>query len=135
MALRFAGASKLLMNVISASGVLALPTVMYSMGKELSSWAPSWFSRSKAVLCTTVGPWLIGTLLITFIYLPLPKFLIVPNFVGSVFWVFAVIGAILADRTIPVARPIGSLTRADLVVTASALLMVRSLFHGVRLAH
>jgi len=135
MALRFAGAPKLLMNVISVVGVLILPTMMYFMGKELSSWAPPWFSRGKAVLCTTMGPWLIGTLLITLGYLPLPKFLIGPNFVGSVFWVFAVIGAILANRTVLAARPIRSLTRTDLIVTGAAFLMVRLLVHGVRLAH
>jgi hypothetical protein len=133
LALRFGGASKLLMNAISIVAVLMLSTMMYFMGKELCSWAPPWFSRSKAVLCTTVGPWLIGTVLMTLVYLPFPKFLFVPNLVGSVFWVFAVIGAIRSDRTIPVARPIRSLTQADLIVTAAALLMVRFLVHGVRL--
>jgi hypothetical protein len=92
VALRFAGAPKLLMKVISVAGILILPTMMYFMGKELSSWAPPWFSRSEAVLCTTVFPWLIGTVLITLVYLPLPKFLIAPNLVGSAFWTFAVIG-------------------------------------------
>jgi hypothetical protein len=71
--------------------------------------------------------------LMTLVYLPSPKFLIAPNLIGSVFWLFAVIGAIRADRTIPVARPIRSLTQADLIVTAAALLMVRFLVHGVRL--
>ena len=135
VALRFAGAPKLLMNVTSIVGVLILPTMMYFMGKELSLWAPAWFSRGKAVLCTTIGPWLIGALLITLVYLPLPKFLIGPNFVGSVFWIFAVIGAILANRTILAARPTRSLTRTDLIVTGAAFLMVRLLVHGVRLAH
>ncbi len=135
VALRSAGASKVLMNVISVLGVLILPTMMYFMGKELSSWAPPWFSRSKAVLCTSVGPWLIGTFLVTLVYLPLPSFLIGPNFVGSAFWAFAVIGASLSKRTLPAVRPIQSLTRADLIVTAAALLMVRLLVHGLRLAH
>jgi hypothetical protein len=135
LALQFAGAPKLLMNAISIVAVLILSTMMYFMGKELASWAPPWFSRSKAVLCTTVGPWLIGHVLITLVYLPLPRFLIAPNLVGSIFWVFAVIGAIRVDRTMPAARPIRSLTRADLIVTAAAFLMVRLLVRGVRLAH
>jgi hypothetical protein len=134
LALGFGGASKLLMNVISVVAVLMLSTMMYSMGKELCSWAPPWYSRSKAVLCTTVGPWLVGTVLMTLVYLPLPKFLIAPNLIGSVLWAFAVIGASLCERTIP-ARPIRSLTRSDLIVTAAALLTVRFLVHGVRLAH
>jgi len=135
VALRSAGASKLLMNVITIVGVLILPATMYFMGKELFSWAPPWFSRSKAALCTTVGPWLIGTFLITLVYLPLPRFLIVPNFVGSAFWAFAVIGASLSKRTVQAVRPIRSLTPVDLIVTAAALLMVRLLVHGLRLAH
>jgi hypothetical protein len=65
----------------------------------------------------------------------LPKFLIGPNLGGSAFWVFAVIGAFLADRTIPTARPIRSLSRTDLIVTAAAFLMVRLFVQGVRLAH
>jgi hypothetical protein len=133
LALGFGGVSKLLMNAISTVAVLMLSTMMYFMGKELCSWAPPWFSRSKAVLCTTVGPWLIGHVLITLVYLPLPKFLIAPNIVGSIFWIFAVIGAIRSDRTMPAARSICSLTRADLIVTAAAFLMVRFLVHGVRL--
>jgi hypothetical protein len=134
LALGFGGASKLLMIAISIVAALMLSTMMYFMGKELCSWAPPWFSRSQAVLCTTVGPWLIGHVLITLVYLPLPKFLIAPNLVGSIFWVFAVIGAIRSDRTMPAVRPICSLTRADLIVTAGAFLMVRFLVHGVRLA-
>jgi hypothetical protein len=78
VALQFAAVSKLLKNVISVVGVLILPTMMYFMGKELSSWSPLLFSRSKAVLCTTLGPWLSGTILVTLVYLPLPKFLIGP---------------------------------------------------------
>jgi hypothetical protein len=135
VALRFAGASKLLMNVVSVSGVLSLPALMYFMGKELSSWAPPWYSRSKALLCTTIGPWLIGTALVTLVYLPLPRVLIVSNLAGSVFWVFAVIGAILAGRAAPAARPACSLIRTDLIVTAAAFLMVRFSVHGVRLTH
>jgi hypothetical protein len=135
LALAFGGASKLLMNVVSAVAVLMLSTMMYFMGKELCTWAPPWYSRSKAVLCTTVGPWLIGTVLVTLAYLPLPKFLIGPNLIGSIFWIFAVIGAIRAGRATPTLRPMGSVTRADLIVTAAAFLMVRLLVHGVRLTH
>jgi hypothetical protein len=133
LALGFGGASKLLTNAISIVAVLMLSTMMYFMGKELCTWAPPWFSRSKAVLCTTAGSWLIGTALMTLVYLPSPKFLIAPNLLGSVFWAFAVIGASLSKRTIPAVRPIRSLTHADLIVTAAALLMVRFLVHGVRL--
>jgi hypothetical protein len=135
LALRIGGSSNLLMNAISIVAGLILSAMMYFMGKELFSWAPPWFSRSQAVLCTTVGPWLLGTLLMTLVYLPIPKFLIAPNLIGSAFWAFAVIGASVYKRTIQAARPICSLTPADLIVTAAALVMVRSLVHGLRLAH
>ena len=135
LALGFGGASKLQMDLISVVAVLMLSTMMFFMGKELCSWAPPWFSRSQAVLCTTAGPWLIGTILMTLVYLPIPRFLIAPNLVSSVFWAFAVIGACFSKRTMPALRPIRSLTPPDLFVTAAALLMVRLLVHGVRLAH
>ncbi len=134
-ALRIGGVSNLLMNAISIVAGLILSTMMYFMGKELYSWAPPRFSRSQGVLCTTVGPWLIGTVLMTLVYLPTPKFLILPNLIGSAFWAFAVIGASLSKRKTQTTRPIRSLTRADLIVTAAALLMVRLLVHGLRLAH
>ena len=133
VALRSAGAPRLLMDVISVAGVLILTTMMYFMGKELLTWAPPWFSRSEAVLCTTVGPWLIGTLLVTLVYLPMPRFLIASNLVGSSFWVFAVIGACVSKRAVPAVRPIRFLTRADLIVTAAALVVVRQIVQGLRL--
>ena len=49
LALRIGGASKLLMNAISIAAVLMLSMMMYFMGKELCSWAPPWFSRSKSL--------------------------------------------------------------------------------------
>jgi hypothetical protein len=134
VALRSAGAPRPLMDVISVVGALILSTTMYFMGKELFTWAPPWFSRSKAVLCTTVGPWLIGTLLVTLVYLPMLRFLIAPMFVSSAFWAFAVIGASVSKRAVPAVMSLRSLTRVDLIVTSAALFMVRLLVQGRRLA-
>src|SRR6202790_3111081 len=47
----------------SAIGFILLPSFMFHMGKELLRWAPREFGRAKAVACTTLAPWLLGTLL------------------------------------------------------------------------
>jgi len=135
IALGAVGASKIIQNATSATGLVLLSFFMFFMGKELSRWAPLRFGRAKAVVCTTGAPWLIGTLLILLVYWPLPRFLIGSTLIGSSFWLFAVLGAAYdfsATRTVDLAT---SVTRSDLIITVFALTMVRMLVHGVRLAH
>jgi hypothetical protein len=108
---------------------------MFFMGMELVRWAPSDFGRAKAVACTTVAPWLIGTLLILLVYWPLPSFFIGSTLGGSAFWLFAVMGAAFGFSPSRSAEIITSFTRSDIVVAIVALTMVRLLVHGVRLAH
>jgi hypothetical protein len=134
-ALRATGASKMIQDAVSSFGLILLPMFMFFMGRELLAWAPHSSSRAKAVISTTVAPWLIGTLLLLLIYWPLPNFLIGPMLVGSVFWAFAVIGASFGYSRARSARPIPSLTRSDLIVTLAAVSMVWMLANGLRLAH
>lgn len=47
------GASKIIQNAASATGLVLLPLFMFFMGKELSWWSPLSFGRTKAVVCTT----------------------------------------------------------------------------------
>ncbi len=56
------------------------------------------------------------------IYLPLPKFLIGPSLIGSVFWVFAVLGATLGSNWRGSSIPI---TRTDLILLTATVVMVR----------
>jgi hypothetical protein len=127
--------SRLASYLASAFGIVLLPTFMFFMGKELLRWAPQEFGRAKAVACTTVAPWLIGPFLLLLLYWPLPKFLVASMFTGSVFWVFAVLGAFLAFPTRRANEGISSLTSVDLVLSVIALVMVRFLAYGIRLAH
>jgi hypothetical protein len=113
-ALKFMGASKIIQDALSATGLVLLPLFMFFMGRELS--------------------WLIGTLFIPLIYWPLPKFLVGSTLISSVFWVFAVLGATFASSRSRPAHPVPSVTRLDLIVMIFALIMVRVLAHGIRLA-
>lgn len=131
----FLGISKLVRYLASAIGFALLPSFMFVMGKKLVRWAPTEFGRAKTVARTTVAPWLIGTMLIVLVYWPLPATLIRSTIGGSVFWAFAVLGAALC---FPASRPVettSSFTRSDLIITILAVVMVRALASGVRLAH
>jgi hypothetical protein len=119
----------------SAIGFILLPSFMYYMGKELLRWAPREFGRAKAVACTTLAPWLLGTLLLLLVYWPLPGLLVGSTLGGSAFWAFAVLGAALGFPTRRPAETISSFTRSDPILTIAALAMVRLLASGIRLTH
>jgi hypothetical protein len=126
------GTPKSIRYAVSAIGLILLPLFMFFVGRELLRWAPIGISRARAVACSTVAPWLIGTLVATIVYLPLPRFLIGPSLIGSVFWVFAVLGAALGrDVRGSVVRC--AITRWDLILLTAAVVMVRLLVPGVHL--
>ncbi len=132
VALGLLAVSPWLLYAASAIGFLTLGTFMFFSGAQLAGWAPSDFGRAKAVMCTVVAPWLVGTALSLLMYWPLPAFLLGPTVLGSAFWVFAVIGGALGFRRMRT-RAVTSLTPLDGVVTASAVLMVRLLTNGISL--
>jgi hypothetical protein len=135
IAFTFLDISRTVAYLASAIGFILLPWFMDYIGRELVRWAPPEFSRAKAVACTSLAPWLLGTLLLLPLYWPLPRFLVGSTIGGSAFWLFAVVGAV---RGFPARRPaeiIPSVTRSDLILTIAALAMVRLLVNGIRLAH
>lgn len=134
-ALTFLGAPNPARYAASIIGFILLPVFMFFMGRRLVEWAPADVDRAPSVVCTTVAPWLIGTMLVLLVYWPLPPFLVGSTLGGSAFWVFAVLGAALGFSNSRPALIAPSFTRPDLVVAALALAMVRLLVHGVRLAH
>jgi hypothetical protein len=135
LAFTFLGVSKAGRYVGSATGLILLPSFMFFMGKELVRWAPREFSRIKSVACTTIAPWLIGTTLTLLVYWPLPSFLAGSTIAGSVFWVFAVIGAAFGFSNSRYAEKATSFTRSDIIIAMVALAMVRLFAFGARLAH
>lgn len=135
VAFRFLGISKAGFYAGSATGLILLPSFMFFIGKELVQWAPREYSRIQAVACTTIAPWLIGTLITLLVYWPLPGFLAGSTFVGSVFWVFAVIGAAFGFSDLQYVERATSFTRTDLLIAIVALVLVRLLVNGVRVAH
>jgi hypothetical protein len=134
-ALQFLEASKPLEYALSTLGLVLLAVFMFFMGVELSWWAPHSFGRAKNVLCTTVAPWLLGLFIIILVYWPLPKSFIGSTFSGSVFWAFAVVGAVVGFSKPRIAHVTPSLTRFDLIASFVAVILVRLLVHGIRLAH
>jgi len=135
IAFTFLDISRTLSYLASAIGFLLLPWFMYYIGTELIRWAPPEFGRTKAVVCTTLAPWLLGTFLLLALYWPLPRFLVGSTIGGSAFWLFAVLGAVVG---FPARRPVEtmpSFTRLDLVLTIAAVALVRLLVNGIRLTH
>jgi hypothetical protein len=135
IALKFLGISRIIQYSVSATGLVLLPLFMFFMGRELLCWAPLSFGRAKNVVYTTLAPWLVGTVLILLIYWPLPRFLAGSTVFSSVFWVFAVMGATFGFSRTRTAHATPGLTGADLIIMIAALVMVRVLAHGIRLAH
>ena len=135
LAFTFLDVSMAVRYVASVTGFVLLLCFMLFMGRELVAWAPSTFGRAKAVGCTTVAPWLLGTGLILLVYWPLPSFLIGSTLGGSVFWLFAVMGATFGFSTPRPAEAISSFTGWDFTITLLSVAMVRLLVHGVRITH
>jgi hypothetical protein len=135
IAFKFLGISKTIQGAASATGLVLLSLFMLFMGRELSWWAPLSFGRAKNVVCTTVAPWLLGTVLVLLIYWPLPGFLIGSTLFSSFFWVFAVMGATFGFPRTRTPHPTPSLTALDLIAMIAALIMVRVLAPGIRIAH
>lgn len=74
-------------------------------------------------------------MLIILVYWPLPAFFIKSTLGGSVFWVFAVLGAAFGFSNSRPVETTPSFTQSDIMITILAVLMVRLLTNGVRLAH
>ena len=138
LAFHFVDVAGWIRYLLSAIGFVLLPAFMYFMGKELVRWAPPGFSRGKSVFCTTVAPWVIGTPFLVLMYWPLPAFLVGSTLRGSLFWIFAVVGAAMGFQTRKVreiANASPAMLWAELGLFIAALAMVRSLVQGVRLSH
>ena len=135
LAFRFLGVSATLKWIVSAIGAVLLAAFMFQFGQEMRRWVPARYGRAGAVICTTVAPWLLGPPLIIALYWPLPRFLIGSTITGSAFWLFAVLGAAFGASP-PRAEDAATAPRGmDLLVLAIAVIMVRGLAHGLRLAH
>lgn len=120
---------------MSASRLMLPAAFMFYAGKEVSRSAPPIFGRATAVFCTTVATWLIGTVLVLLVYWPLPAFLIRSTLVGSVFWIFAVMGAMFGFSTTRRVHSTPSPTQSEVIIILAAVVVVQMLVRGVRVAH
>jgi hypothetical protein len=135
VAFRAAGVPRFASYVVSTVGFICLPVFMGLMGRELLRWARPHDTRVMSVLIMTLGPWLLGTSLVLLIYWPLPKFMIGPNIVGSIFWLFAVAGATFSKASPRYADAGSALTLTDVIATIVAIGLVWSTANGIRIAH
>jgi hypothetical protein len=134
-ALTSMGAARVVLYVLSATGLVLLPWFMFLMGKELLCWVPREFGRAEAIVCAAIAPWLIGTALTLLVYWPLPAALVGSTLSGSIFWVFAALGAASGFSTRPSIEAVTSFTRWDLILAIAALALVRVFASGIRLVH
>jgi hypothetical protein len=135
VAFQAASIPKPISYAVSAIGLVLLSAFMIFMGRELLKWARIGDSRVKSIVMMTVAPWMFGMLLVLLIYRPLPKFIIGPNLAGSIFWLFAVAGAISVKGSPHRVYAGSPPTLLDWSTTLVAICMVWSVGHGIRLAH
>jgi hypothetical protein len=119
---------------VSIAGLISLSAFMFAMGRELLGWGCPGDSRWKAVRMMTLGPWLLGMLLVLLMYWPLPKFMIGPNVMGSIFWVFAVAGASFSKAPPHRTHAGSALSLSDMTATILAISMILSTTSGIRMA-
>ena len=135
VAFQAASIPKPILFAVSAIGLVLLSAFMFFTGRELLTWARLGDGRVKSTVMMTVAPWLLGMSLVLLIYWPLPKFMIGPNLIGSIFWSFAVAGAISAKGSPRRAYAGCPPTLVDWSVTIVAIGMVWSIARGIRLTH
>jgi hypothetical protein len=118
---------QLIAYAVSAAGLILLSIFMVYMGRELLGWARPDDSRLKSIITMTLAPCLLGILFVLLIYWPLPKFILGPTIVGSIFWLFAVAGAIFSKVPPSNVNAASTLTLSDLIAIIVAVGMVWSM--------
>lgn len=134
-ALEFIDAPKSVRLAATTLGLLLLACWMFCMGMELPRWAPKHSGRLVKVVVTIVAPWVVGVGLVALLYWPLPRPLLGSTFSGSVFWLFAIAGAMYRTSKKPSESMGVAMGWPDVVLLVSALVLVRILAQGIRIAH
>jgi hypothetical protein len=129
------GVSRPIAYAVSVAGLVSLSAFMFTMGRELLSWGHPSYSHWQVVRVVTLGPWLLGMFLVLLMYWPLPRFMIGPNVLGSIFWVFAVAGAAYSKAPPHRTSAGHALTISDTIVTILAMSMIFSTTQGIRMTH
>ena len=131
----FLAAPRWISAIVSVVGWLALIAFTFLMGHELAGWVPPQFGPAGTVISAAVAPAVAGTLLIVFLYWPLPRSLILSTMSGAGFWLPTMIGAALGFARPRPQRELAAFTWQDAVVGVTAIVMIRVFATGVRLAH
>ena len=112
-------------------GLLFLCGLSFLIGTELQKWAPVGVSAVRAMLGVTVLPAIVGTLLATLIFLPMPSALAVTRLSESMFWIPAAIGTLISRKQPGEGTRNPGLGWVDFVILIVAVLIVRAMAGGI----
>lgn len=112
-------------------GALALATVHFLAGRELTRWVPTTCSRASSILGMVVSPALAGTAAVVLVNLPMPPAAVAARTAEASFWFFAAAGALARGRKVYTGLGRLGLTWADIAVAVLATIVVRVLVGGV----
>ena len=120
---------------LTFAGGLLLAALLYRIGPELLQWTGPQPNALNAAVQGIVWPVGLGTALVIIAFLPMPPTFIQDWIATSLFWVFAAVGVVLAQKRASAgkARPL-PVRPLDLGAALGVLLLVRVLAHGINLA-
>jgi hypothetical protein len=120
---------------MTLAGGLLLAAFLYRMGPELLQWTGTEPTALNAVVQLIVWPVVLGTALVVIAFLPMPPTFIQDWIASSLFWVFAAVGVVLAQKGTSAGKPCAlPLQALDLGAALTVLLLVRVLAHGINLS-
>lgn len=127
-ALRLPGAIRV---IISVAGAICLAAVQFWAGRELVRWVPAGVGRMAGTLGVVAVPVVLGTAVVILVNLPMANTTVSARIGEAGFWLFAVLGALVAGRDVRKVQ--GSLAPrwSDGVVALLAVLLVRLMVRGI----
>ena len=119
--------------IISGIGLLALITFMFYMGKQLMLfYLPFKTTKATMILYMIVMPVILGIALLLLTYSPLPPNSIPNRIIESMFWIFAVIGALrFKQEENTLKTNLSQMNWFDISLTIGVIIVVRIMARGI----
>lgn len=117
--------------VISVVGVVSVCGCSFLVGKELRAWAPEGVGAAKATIGMIAIPAVVGTAILLLLFLPMPSTYAYGRIAESLFWIPAVIGALIKQKGHLTKQRKLQLTWWDVVLFLLAAAVVRLMAHGI----
>ena len=120
---------------MTLAGGVSIAGFLYRMGQELLTCTSPERNPLHTVIKVIVWPVVVGTALVIIACLPMPEAFIQDWIVSSLFWLFAAVGVVVAQKRAGTAKDRDfPLQAIDPAVAVGALLVVRVLARGIHLA-